>query len=679
MNKQAMARGEQPVARRFSLSLSARICLTATVLVVASMGVTSAFIAVKNSQSAEEAAMRQARTLTLEASALLKSRIAANLSTLESVATTLGATQAAGQPMTREQIGTLVRATLEHSEDFIGTSAAYEPDALDGRDAEFAGQQPLYDATGRYMPYWTRSADGKVGVEPIVFSTTPGGNDWYDIPKATGRSHFTEPYPYPINGKNVLMASLAAPIMVNGQFKGSVTGDVQLTMLGTMLREMKLMDQGTLALISSRGLYASNKNHDLNGKKADDLPAAALEAVRQGRSYEYVDDRDVVHVLQPLQVSKDIAPWAISLAFPRSVAIAPARELAGYAALVSVLCALLAVAVMVAVQRRLTRPLRVLGAAMTDLAGGNADLGARLAVRGNDELAQIARGFNGFIAKIQNVLVQVRTSSDAVATASEEIRQGNADLSVRTEQQAGALEETAASMEELNGTVQQNADNARQANQLAGSASETAVRGGEVVAQVVDTMAAISEASKKVVDIIGVIDGIAFQTNILALNAAVEAARAGEQGRGFAVVASEVRNLAQRSAAAAKEIKVLIGDSVDKVGMGTMLVEEAGKTMGEVVSSVRRVSDIVAEISAASAEQSSGIGQVNQAIVQMDGVTQQNAALVEEAAAAAESLQQQAATLVALVGAFRLDGGEQGPARRNAAPHAQTLLAMQPA
>ena len=654
MNKQAMARGEQPVARRFSLSLSARICLTATVLVVASMGVTSAFIAVKNSQSAEEAAMRQARTLTLEASALLKSRIAANLSTLESVATTLGATQAAGQPMTREQIGTLVRATLEHSEDFIGTSAAYEPDALDGRDAEFAGQQPLYDATGRYMPYWTRSADGKVGVEPIVFSTTPGGNDWYDIPKATGRSHFTEPYPYPINGKNVLMASLAAPIMVNGQFKGSVTGDVQLTMLGTMLREMKLMDQGTLALISSRGLYASNKNHDLNGKKADDLPAAALEAVRQGRSYEYVDDRDVVHVLQPLQVSKDIAPWAISLAFPRSVAIAPARELAGYAALVSVLCALLAVAVMVAVQRRLTRPLRVLGAAMTDLAGGNADLGARLAVRGNDELAQIARGFNGFIAKIQNVLVQVRTSSDAVATASEEIRQGNADLSVRTEQQAGALEETAASMEELNGTVQQNADNARQANQLAGSASETAVRGGEVVAQVVDTMAAISEASKKVVDIIGVIDGIAFQTNILALNAAVEAARAGEQGRGFAVVASEVRNLAQRSAAAAKEIKVLIGDSVDKVGMGTMLVEEAGKTMGEVVSSVRRVSDIVAEISAASAEQSSGIGQVNQAIVQLDDTTQQNAALVEQAAAAAHSMQEQTAKLEQIIGAFKL-------------------------
>ena len=667
-------------ARRFSLSLSAKICITATVLVVASMGVTSAFIAVKNSQSAEEAAMRQARTLTLEASALLKSRIAANLSTLEGVTTALESTQAAGQALSREQVAASMRATLVDSEDFIGSAAAYEPDALDGRDAEFAGQAPMYDATGRFMPYFTRGAGGQVNVEPIVFVTTPGGNDWYDLPKTTGRAHFTEPYLYPINGKDVAIATLAAPIMVNGQFKGTVTGDFPLTALGTMLADMKVMEEGTLALVSNGGLYASHKDHARNGKKAADLPAAALEAVRQGKSYEYVDEQGMVHVLQPLRVAAGMAPWAISLTFPQSVATAPARELAGYAALVSVLCALVAVFVMVAVLRRLTRPLRVLGQAMTDLAGGNADLSARLAVKGNDELADIARGFNVFVAKIQDVLARVRSSSDAVAVASNEIRQGNADLSVRTEQQAGALEETAASMEELNGTVKQNADNARQANQLAESASEVAVRGGEVVSQVVGTMASISDASKKVVDIIGVIDGIAFQTNILALNAAVEAARAGEQGRGFAVVATEVRNLAQRSAAAAKEIKSLIGDSVDKVSMGTMLVEEAGKTMDEVVSSVRRVSDIVAEISAASAEQSTGIGQVNQAIVQMDGVTQQNAALVEEAAAAAESLQQQAATLVALVGEFKLEGGEpQLAGRSKLGKPAPARLAMQAA
>jgi methyl-accepting chemotaxis protein len=664
-----------------SLSLTAKICITATLLVVASMGVTSAFIAVRNSASAEEAAMREARTLAEEASALLQGRIAAKLSTLQGVATTLAATQDAGQAMTREQVGAIMHATLAAEPDLIGTSAAYEADALDGRDAEFAGQAPMYDATGRFMPYWTRGAGGKINVEPIVFVSTPGGNDWYEVPKASGRAHFTEPYPYPINGKQVQIATLAAPIMVKGQFKGAVTGDFPLTTLGEILAGLKMMDEGTLSLISNRGLYASNKDHARNGKKADDLPAEALAAVSQGKSYEYLDDKGLVHVLQPLRVSPDIAPWAISLTFPHSVATAPARELAGYAAVVSVLCAVAAAFVMVMVQRRLTRPLRVLGHAMTDLASGNADLSARLAVRGKDELAEIASGFNVFVAKIQDVLARVRISSDAVAIASDEIRQGNADLSVRTEQQAGALEETAASMEELNGTVKQNADNARQANQLASSASDIATRGGEVVSQVVDTMASISDASKKVVDIIGVIDGIAFQTNILALNAAVEAARAGEQGRGFAVVATEVRNLAQRSAAAAKEIKALIGDSVDKVSMGTMLVEEAGKTMHEVVSSVRRVSDIVAEISAASSEQSTGIAQVNQAIVQMDGVTQQNAALVEEAAAAAESLQQQAATLVALVGEFRLEaaGEEQGAARPAKLAAASARLSLQAA
>ena len=644
-------------ARRLSLgsmSLSAKICATATLLVVMSLGATSAFIAVKSSQSAEEAAMRQARTLTQEASARLTSRLAANLASLKSVATVLQSTQAAGQALSRTQVADVVRATLVGSEDFIGNAAAYEPNALDGKDGEFAGQQPLYDATGRYMPYWTRTPDGRVNVEPIVFVATPGGNDWYDIPKASGHPHFTEPYMYPINGKDVVIATLATPIKVEGQFKGVVSGDFQLTTLGAMLAEMKVMEGGTLALISNGGLYASNKDHALNGKKAEDLPAAALDAVRQGKPYDYIDGKGVVHLLQPLRVQDDMAPWAISLAFPHSVATAPARELAGYAALVSVLCAVAAVCVMVAVLRRLTRPLRVLGDAMTDLSGGNADLGVRLAVRGNDELADIARGFNGFVAKIENVLARVRTSSDAVAVASDEIRQGNADLSVRTEQQASALEETAASMEELNGTVRQNADNARQANQLAASASEVAGRGGEVVAQVVSTMASIDASSKKVVDIIGVIDGIAFQTNILALNAAVEAARAGEQGRGFAVVASEVRNLAQRSAAAAREIKTLVDDSIRTVSEGSALVEQAGATMEEIVRSVGRVTDIMAEIMAASQEQATGIEQVNQAIIQMDHATQQNAALVEQASAAAQALREEADSLAQAVGAFRL-------------------------
>ncbi|WP_323139926.1 methyl-accepting chemotaxis protein [Massilia phyllosphaerae] len=269
--------------------------------------------------------------------------------------------------------------------------------------------------------------------------------------------------------------------------------------------------------------------------------------------------------------------------------------------------------------------------------------------------------------RLATIVAQVRGGTDAIGSASSQIASGNLDLSSRTEEQASSLEETASSMEELTSTVKQNADNARQANALAMTASSVAGKGGEVVAQVVETMGSIKTSSSKVVEIISVIDGIAFQTNILALNAAVEAARAGEQGRGFAVVAGEVRTLAQRSAAAAKEIKVLIDDSVDKVESGSKLVDQAGSTMHEVVGSIQRVADIMSEITAASQEQTAGIEQINQAISQMDNVTQQNASLVEEAAAASEALQEQAGKLADLVSVFRIDG-VQGRVEPVAAP-----------
>ena len=329
--------------------------------------------------------------------------------------------------------------------------------------------------------------------------------------------------------------------------------------------------------------------------------------------------------------------------------------------LVLVLAAIaIASALAVWITRMITRPVGEAVRMAEAVAAG--DLTATITPRGRDEITLLMQSLATMRTSLLQVVGGVRANAERVATASAQIAQGNHDLSARTEQQASALEETAASMEELSGTVRQNADSARQANQLSMTAATVAAQGGQVVSEVVETMKGINDSSRRISDIIGTIDGIAFQTNILALNAAVEAARAGEQGRGFAVVATEVRSLAQRSAEAARQIKGLITASVDRVEQGTALVGKAGTTMAEVVAAIQRVTDIMGEISAASAEQATGVAQVGEAVVQMDQATQQNAALVEESAAAAASLRQQALELVAAVAVFRLDTSSYGSA-----------------
>ncbi|WP_409027790.1 methyl-accepting chemotaxis protein [Janthinobacterium sp. SUN098] len=349
----------------------------------------------------------------------------------------------------------------------------------------------------------------------------------------------------------------------------------------------------------------------------------------------------------------------------------------------SIAATAIAIALAILISRSISRPIAEAVQVAQRVAAG--DLSVSIDARGNDETGQLLRALKEMNDNLQGIVARVRHGTDAIAHGSREIASGNMDLSSRTEQQASSLEETASSMEELTSTVKQNGENARQANQMAQSASSVASKGGQVVAEVITTMDSINASSKKIVDIISVIDGIAFQTNILALNAAVEAARAGEQGRGFAVVATEVRNLAHRSASAAKEIKILIDDSVHQVSLGSTLVNQAGSTMEEIVNSVRRVTDIMAEITSASNEQEAGIEQINQAITEMDAVTQQNAALVEEAAAASEALQDQAGILAEAVSVFKLDGTQAlapvAPASRpepKPAPRPAAATAAQP-
>ncbi|WKK15478.1 methyl-accepting chemotaxis protein [Achromobacter insolitus] len=422
-----------------------------------------------------------------------------------------------------------------------------------------------------------------------------------------------------------------------------------------------------------------------------DALQAMMSALDKGDSAAYLDLKNTRAGAASGAFSKQLTEFAQGITSYSEEMVSSARSQAATMAVVYAVLAVVIVAVWLAaflfMNRVVLRPLRAVSESFDKIAGG--DLTVRVEVSSTNEIGTLMAAVKRMQESLTRTVSAVRRGVDEINVGSREISAGNTDLSSRTEEQAASLEETAASMEQLASTVKQNADNARQANQLAASASDVAERGGSAVSEVVDTMQEISASSRKISEIVSVIDGIAFQTNILALNAAVEAARAGEQGKGFAVVAGEVRSLAQRSAQAAKEIKGLIEDSVAKVGAGSQQVERAGATMQEIVASVKRVTDIMGEISAASEEQSSGIDQVNRAVSQMDEVTQQNAALVEEAAAAAGSLQEQAERLAEAVAVFKITAGEvievpahqlagRRPAPRVAAPMAPATPVAQP-
>ena len=459
------------------------------------------------------------------------------------------------------------------------------------------------------------------------------------------------------NMRNLLL--LSDPEVLKGEYANIEESSRLIAANLATLDKMISSPQGRslhTAITDQRALFQKELNGFLELTKAgnkDDALKVLSEKVRPA-SLAYFDRLDKMLAYQ-LKLMKDSGAESASAAQSGKIML---LGLVAFATLASVLLGWL-------VTRSIVQPIAEAVVIARRVADG--DLSSAIVVGRTDETGQLLQALSDMNANLLKIVGEVRNGTDTMATASSQIAAGNLDLSARTEQQAASLEETASSMEEMAATVKQNADNARQANQLAISASQTAVKGGQVVSQVVGTMGSINEASRKIVDIIAVIDGIAFQTNILALNAAVEAARAGEQGRGFAVVASEVRNLAQRSATAAKEIKGLIDASVAQVDIGQNLVQQAGSTMTDLVSSVQRVTDIMAEISSANHEQEAGIAQINLAITDMDVVTQQNAALVEEASAAAAAMQQQAAQLSTVVAVFNIGSSQQPPPPRRAA------------
>mgnify|MGYP000570670179 CR=1 FL=1 len=491
----------------------------------------------------------------------------------------------------------------------------------------------------------------------------PTARPWYTQAAAGAGVIITPPYMDASKGR--LVVTFAQAQKDGGATRAVIASDVFLDDVVATVKAIKPTPNGFAFLMSSDGKIVAHPDAGLALKPAtalsDKLDGDALKQAMAAQG-DWVSARigEADYLLRGVAIAD--TDWQLFVAAEHGEALGSLSSLLRTAAVAALVMMVIAALVMAGAITALLRGVDQVRAALDEISAGGGDLTQRLPVAGRDEVARIAASFNLFAEKIQHILLDVRSASNSITTASSEIALGAQDLSQRTEQTASNLQQAASSMEQLTGTVRQTADAAQTANQLASSASSAAAKGGEVVGQVVATMDEINTSSKKINDIIGVIDGIAFQTNILALNAAVEAARAGEQGRGFAVVAGEVRSLAQRSAEAAREIKSLITASVERVEQGTAQADEAGATMNEVVSAIQRVTDLMSQISAASHEQSLGVSQVGEAVTQLDQVTQQNAALVEEMASAADSLKTQAQELVAEVDVFRL-GEAKGDAQ----------------
>jgi methyl-accepting chemotaxis protein len=644
-----------------SLSLRTRMLGVIVLFVLIGCAVTVSVLTYQASRMQRGSALQFAQQLAATHAGKVEAELNAALDAARGIAQALAGLKAAGLA-DRERANAIMKQVLAGNPHLLGVWTGWEPNAFDGKDAQYAGQSG-HDATGRFVPYWNR-ASGTIGLEALVDYDKAGAGDYYQIAKRSREPSILEPYKYSVAGREVLMTSLAVPIIVDGELLGVAGVDIELAKLQESIGAIRVYETGYASLFSGRGAYVSdidarNIAQPLVTEGAEEVLSAIASGQPLRRSvYNEAMATHVTQLFVPVHIGEVKTPWSLVVNVPEDRMLAQVSHLRNVAlviALVSIL--LVSVGMGMMLDRLVIRPLggEPQQAALVARRVAQGDLTFEIDVKPGDDSSLMA-ALREMQTQLARIVADVRESAAQVAIASQQIAQGNDDLSRRTQEQASALQETAASMEEMTASVKQTADNAARANQLATDTRRLADSGGVVVTDAILAMGAINGASNRISEIITVIDEIAFQTNLLALNAAVEAARAGEQGRGFAVVAAEVRTLAQRSASAAKEIKALITDSVSKVDAGCELVDRTGKVLGEIVQSIKQLTDVVREISAATTEQANGIEQVSHAIAQLDRGTQENAGLVEESAAAAETLSRQSADMVRAASVFKIAG-----------------------
>jgi methyl-accepting chemotaxis protein len=635
--------------RRIDSSLRLKVAILASAFAVASLGVTCIAIGFRALAQEQAAANGLISTEAARVALAVEAGLREPFVLSHAIADALATAKRAGKPLPREQVDLLLRSGLEAHPDWIGFSSIWEPNALDGRDAQFVGA-PGHDATGRYVTWWNRH-NGELVAEPVVGYADPAQNAWYESMRGREGAQ-CQVYPVQVGGKQVTLATASVPIVVNGEFMGVVAVDFTLEGLDALLGKLSRGQALKLALLSDAGGYLSGVEAARLGKQANDLPAVAMNAVKEGRDAQWSDDDGWLHRVVPVRPDPQAVAWAVKVSYPEAVAMAPVRSLMSFTLTVALICALLMAALIALVVGRLMRPVVELSQSVESLASGDSRLDARLRIRGRDELARISGAFNCFIAKLAGAFGEAQDASAAVVIAARQISQGNADLSSRTETQASRLQEVAVAMTELRRSVEDNRQASESAAALCDEAHASSRKSEAVMAEALGSMKMLQQASSNIAEITGAIQGIAFQTNVLTINASIEAARAGNAGKGFSVVASEVRVLAERSAEAARGIKALIERAVQQIETASERMGDTDATVRQLVISVQQVTALTGRIAIEGRQQSQAITSVTESLSGVERSTQQNAALVEELAAASESMHQRADRLLGEVGRF---------------------------